>query len=101
MVLQVPGSVLWLLTSSNAQRASTFAANVKREAAAAGVHPSRLSIAPLYVLHKFPRGCLCLISHAPLMATSTTKLEHLKRHGLADVFLDTIVVSLQQGAHPL
>ncbi|NYZ12162.1 tetratricopeptide repeat protein [Azospirillum sp. RWY-5-1] len=58
----IPGSVLWLLESH-----PEAAANLRREAAARGVDPARLVFAP----------------KAPLP-------EHLGRHGLADLFLDTL-----------
>ncbi|WP_119289776.1 tetratricopeptide repeat protein [Azohydromonas sediminis] len=58
---RVPASVLWLLEDN-----ALAAANLKREAAARGVDPQRLVFAP----------------RAPLP-------EHLARHRLADLFLDT------------
>ena len=64
---QVEGSVLWLLGSSEAA-----ARNLRREAAAQGVAPERLVFAPRRSLP-----------------------EHLARHRLADLFLDT----LPYGAH--
>lgn len=61
IVQRVPGSVLWLLEDN-----ALAAANLRREAAARGVDPQRLVFAP----------------RAPLP-------EHLARHRLADLFLDT------------
>jgi protein O-GlcNAc transferase len=58
----VPGSVLWLLEVCQAARA-----NLAREAAARGVEPERIVLAP----------------HLPLA-------QHLGRHRLADLFLDTL-----------
>jgi protein O-GlcNAc transferase len=59
----VPGSVLWLRsTSAEARR------NLQREAQARGVDPQRLVFAP----------------HVPSMAA------HLARHSLADLYLDTL-----------
>jgi predicted O-linked N-acetylglucosamine transferase (SPINDLY family) len=58
---RVPGSVLWLLEDN-----ALAAANLRREAVARGVDPQRLVFAP----------------RAPLP-------EHLARHRLADLFLDT------------
>src|SRR5262245_14081844 len=61
----VEGSVLWLLEDNPAA-----AANLKREAAARGVHPERLIFAP-----------------------RTTPDNHLARQPLADLFLDTLPYS--------
>src|ERR1700751_4862264 len=61
LLAALPGSVLWL-TPANA----TAAANLRREAAARGVHPARLIFAP-----------------------SLSLPEHLARHVHADLFLDT------------
>lgn len=59
----VPGSVLWLRsTSAEAQ------GNLQKEAQARGVEPHRLVFAP----------------HVPSMA------DHLARHSLADLYLDTV-----------
>jgi len=58
----VEGSVLWLLQSN-----SLVVANLRREAAARGIDPARLVFAP------------------PLDLP-----EHLARHSLADLFLDTL-----------
>jgi predicted O-linked N-acetylglucosamine transferase (SPINDLY family) len=63
----VPGSVLWLLASD-----AEATANLQREAAAAGVDPSRLVFAP-----KVPQQ------------------QHLARHAAADLFIDTF----PYGAH--
>ena len=60
LLMEVPGSVLWLLAGDDAR------ANLRREAEAAGVAPERLVFAP----------------HRPLP-------EHLARMALADLFLDT------------
>ncbi len=57
-----PGSVLWLLEDNPAA-----AANLKRETAARGVSPERLVFAP-----------------------RTTPPQHLARHRLAGLFLDTL-----------
>jgi predicted O-linked N-acetylglucosamine transferase (SPINDLY family) len=62
LLARVEGSVLWLLGSSEA-----VARNLRREAAAQGVAPERLVFAP----------------RLPLP-------EHLARHRLADLFLDTL-----------
>ena len=62
ILARVPGSVLWLLQSS-----PQAAENLRREAQARGVDSARLVFAP-----KVP------------------KPEHLARHGLADLFLDTL-----------
>jgi predicted O-linked N-acetylglucosamine transferase (SPINDLY family) len=61
LLCRVEGSVLWLLGSSEAA-----ARNLRREAAAQGVPPERLVFAPRLALP-----------------------EHLARHRLADLFLDT------------
>ena len=58
---QLPGSVLWLL-----QLAPETAVNLRREAAARGIDPSRL-----------------------VFAARLPKARHLARHRLADLFLDT------------
>ena len=58
----VPGSVLWLIDANSVARA-----NLAREAAARGVAPERLIFAP----------------RRPVA-------EHLARHSLADLFLDTL-----------
>jgi predicted O-linked N-acetylglucosamine transferase (SPINDLY family) len=63
----VPDSVLWLLASD-----AETTANLRREAAAAGIGPSRLIFAP-----KVPQE------------------QHLARHAAADLFLDTF----PYGAH--
>ncbi|MFG1373010.1 tetratricopeptide repeat protein [Xanthobacter oligotrophicus] len=60
LLMEEPGSVLWLLAGEDAR------ANLRREAQAAGVAPDRLIFAP----------------HRPLP-------EHLARMALADLFLDT------------
>ena len=60
LLMEVPGSVLWLLAGEDAR------ANLRREAEATGVAPDRLIFAP----------------HRPLP-------EHLARMALADLFLDT------------
>jgi predicted O-linked N-acetylglucosamine transferase (SPINDLY family) len=57
----VPGSVLWLLGDNNSARA-----NLQREAAARGVAPQRL-----------------------VFAERVPSSEHLARHRLADLFIDT------------
>ena len=57
----VDGSVLWLLESNG-----TFSANLRREAEARGIPPERVVFAPRLSLE-----------------------EHLARHRLADLFLDT------------
>ena len=62
LLARVEGSVLWLLADNN-----TAVANLQREAAARGVASERLVFAP----------------RAPLP-------EHLARHRLADLFLDTL-----------
>jgi predicted O-linked N-acetylglucosamine transferase (SPINDLY family) len=62
LLRDVPGSVLWLLADNPAATR-----NLKREAAARGIDPERLLFAP----------------RAPLP-------EHLARHRLADLFLDTL-----------
>ena len=59
---QTPGSVLWLLDST-----AGVSRNLRREAAARGVAPERLIFAP-----------------------RTPTAEHLARHRLADLFLDTL-----------
>ncbi|WP_333793316.1 O-linked N-acetylglucosamine transferase family protein [Hyphomicrobium sp.] len=61
LLTKVPGSVLWILAGGEARD------NLKREAAARGVDPARLVFA----------------SHSP-------GPEHLARHRLADLFLDTL-----------
>ena len=66
LLRETPGSVLWLLENSEAAR------NLKREAQARGVAPERLVFAP-----------------------RMKAAEHLARHRLADLFLDT----LPYGAH--
>lgn len=67
LLQQVPGSVLWLLDSH-----AGVQANLRREAAARDVGPERLHFAPKLSLP-----------------------QHLARHRLADLFLDT----LPYGAH--
>jgi protein O-GlcNAc transferase len=62
---QVPGSVLWLFS-----RGAVVEANLRREAAARELDPARLVFA----------------AHRP-------KAEHLARHRLADLFLDTYYVN--------
>lgn len=62
LLAAVPGAVLWLL-----ERNEQAAANLRREAAARGIGPERLVFAP----------------RLPLA-------EHLARHRLADLFLDTL-----------
>lgn len=61
LLTQVPGSVLWILAGGEARE------NLKRQAAARGVDPARLVFA----------------GHSP-------GPEHLARHRLADLFLDTL-----------
>ena len=61
----VPDSVLWLFKSN-----STVEGNLRREAAKRGVEPDRLVFAPKMILS-----------------------EHLARHRLADLFLDTLPVN--------
>jgi protein O-GlcNAc transferase len=61
VLARVPGSVLWLLATAPAT-----AANLRREAAARGVAPTRL-----------------------VFAAMTDKPRHLARHRLAQLFLDT------------
>ncbi|MDB5617898.1 tetratricopeptide repeat protein [Tardiphaga sp.] len=60
ILTQVDGSVLWLLEDSAAE-------NLRREAAARGIDPARL-----------------------VFATRTRPAEHLARHRVADLFLDTL-----------
>ncbi|MBY0508692.1 MAG: tetratricopeptide repeat protein [Rhodospirillaceae bacterium] len=62
LLRQVPGSVLWLLAGHDVTHA-----NLRREAQARGVEPDRLIFAP----------------RLPLA-------DHLARHRLADIFLDTL-----------
>jgi len=62
LLAKVPGSVLWLQETN-----ATAKANLRRETAAAGIAPERLVFAP----------------RQPLA-------EHLARHRLADLFLDTL-----------
>jgi predicted O-linked N-acetylglucosamine transferase (SPINDLY family) len=59
---RVPDSLLWLLVDNEAARA-----NLRREAAARGVDPRRL-----------------------VLATRVSSADHLARHRLADLFLDTL-----------
>jgi protein O-GlcNAc transferase len=61
----VPGSVLWLLDADALAKA-----NLRREAVVRGVDPGRLVFAPKLRMQ-----------------------EHLARHGLADLFLDTLPVN--------
>jgi protein O-GlcNAc transferase len=65
IVKAAPGSVLWLLGDNR-----WAVANLKREAAARGLDPARLVFAPRQAL-----------------------AEHLARHRLADLFLDTLPVN--------
>jgi len=60
---QVPGSVLWLARDNDAAQE-----NLRREAQARGIDPARLVFAERL----------------------TSSEEHLARHGLADLFLDTL-----------
>jgi len=62
LLQEIPGSLLWLLEST-----AMLKANLGRKAAARGVEPARLIFAPRV---KLP--------------------DHLARHGLADLFLDTL-----------
>jgi predicted O-linked N-acetylglucosamine transferase (SPINDLY family) len=62
LLREVPGSVLWLLEAN-----ATAAENLRREAQARGIEPRRLVFAPRVKL-----------------------AEHLARHRLADLFLDTL-----------
>ena len=62
LLAKAPGSVLWLLSAND-----LASANLRREAAKAGIDPERLIFAP----------------RLPLS-------EHLARHRLADLFLDTL-----------
>ncbi|MQQ10181.1 tetratricopeptide repeat protein [Epibacterium sp. SM1979] len=62
---QVDGSVLWLLETS-----ATSKANLRTEAQARGISPDRLIFAP-----------------------RMDQADHLARHNLADLFLDTFVVN--------
>ncbi len=66
----VPDSVLWLLEDNAEARR-----NLEREAAARGVDPARLVFAP-----RLPQA------------------EHLARHALADLFLDTLPYNAHTGA---
>ena len=68
---RIPGSVLWLLRPKGRQF-DFVSANLKAEAAARGVHPSRL-----------------------VWGARVPKAEHLRRHAAADLLLDTLVY----GAH--
>jgi predicted O-linked N-acetylglucosamine transferase (SPINDLY family) len=70
LLLAVPGSVLWLLQDSD-----EAAANLRREAAARGVAQERLIVAP-----------------------RVSPEEHLARHRLADLFLDTLPYNAHTGA---
>ena len=70
LLLAVPGSVLWLLQDSD-----EAAANLRREAAARGVAQERLIFAP-----------------------RVSPEEHLARHRLADLFLDTLPYNAHTGA---
>ena len=65
LLAALPGSVLWMLVTSNAARA-----NLRAAATAAGIAPGRL------------------VFSSPL-----PKAEHLARHRLADLFLDTWCVN--------
>lgn len=65
LLRQVEGSVLWLLQTNDA-----VVANLRREAQARGVTPERLVFAPRAALD-----------------------EHLARHQLADLFVDTLPIS--------
>src|SRR5205814_3329585 len=62
IIKQVEGSVLWLFENN-----ATAASNLRKEAAARGVDPERL-----------------------IFATRLPVAEHLARHRLADLFLDTL-----------
>lgn len=62
LLARVPGSVLWMLVNDEASRV-----NLRREAAARGIDPARLVFA----------------AHMPIA-------EHLERHRLADLFIDTV-----------
>ena len=64
----VPGSVLWLLDTWTRSAGALAKANLAREAAARGIEPERLVFAPR--LPFYP--------------------DHLARHRLADLFLDTL-----------
>jgi len=64
----VPNSVLWLLKPSHRFVSSGIEENLRLEAAARGVKPTRL-----------------------VFAERVSKQEHLKRVGLADLFLDSFL----------
>ncbi|MEX2199725.1 MAG: tetratricopeptide repeat protein [Burkholderiales bacterium] len=70
LLRQVPASVLWVLEDNTGARR-----NLQREAEARGVEPQRLVFAPR-------------VPHA----------EHLARHRLADLFLDTLPCNAHTGA---
>lgn len=70
LLRQVPASVLWVLEDNTGARG-----NLQREAEARGVGPERLVFAPR-------------VPHA----------EHLARHRLADLFLDTLPCNAHTGA---
>jgi len=70
LLRQVPASVLWVLEDNTEARC-----NLQREAEARGVEPQRLVFAPR-------------VPHA----------EHLARHRLADLFLDTLPCNAHTGA---
>lgn len=69
---RAPHSVLWLLEPHSNVAGNVTVGNLKLEAAAHGVHPSRLIFAP-----------------------RADKAEHIRRHRAADLFLDTFFY----GAH--
>ena len=71
LLLKIEGSVLWLSGGN-----STVIGNLRREAQARGVHPERL-----------------------IFARRIDRMEdHLARHGLADLFLDTLPYNAQTTA---
>ncbi len=65
LLIQTPGSVLWLLETND-----RVADNLRQEAEARGVEPARLIFAP-----------------------RTSAIQHLGRLGVADLFLDTLPVN--------
>ena len=69
---RTPGSVLWMLRPKEEAHLVELRENLEREAAARGVHPSRL-----------------------VFAERMKKANHLQRHAAADLLLDTLVY----GAH--
>ena len=89
MLRRVPGSVLWMLRPSKDAAFADVRARLAAEAAARGVHPSRLVWAGRAFLRRFLFfGCGAT---PPRAAAGLPKAAHLQRHAAADLLVDTLV----------